>query len=367
MTQITSLRTTFSGTIITPADATYDTARKVYMAAGSPLAILVPATTKDIASAIAFARKNNLPLSVRSGGHSSMGHSTNNGGIVIDMSKFNAVTILNEADGLVRVGSGAVWSEVAKQLKPHSLVISAGDSASVGVGGLTVGGGIGIMVRKYGLAIDQLVGAEVVTADGRVLRASKDENADLFWGIRGGGGNFGIVTHFDFAAHHLRQVFFGPVMYKLDNLKGLLTGWRDTSRQSPRELTTTLVVMPGFGGNPPFGQLLFCYAGDDEVAMKKTLAPFLKIAPVVSQQITKMPYAHALQEAHPPAGLVPSVKDALIEHLDDSFIDIITTIYTNATNKMMFLRSLGGAVNEVPVGETAYAHRNHEALLVCAV
>jgi FAD/FMN-containing dehydrogenase len=366
MTPIKTFFDTFSGAIVTPDDAEYDTARTTYMASGMPKAVFYPRTTSDISMVINYASASQLLLSVRSGGHSGMGHSTNSDGLVIDMKNFSDVTVLDQAEGIVRVGSGAVWGDVAHTLETERLVISAGDTASVGVGGLTLGGGIGIMARKYGLAIDQLVGAEIVTADGRVLKASKDENADLFWAVRGGGGNFGIVTHLDFAAHRLDGVFFGTVVYKLENLKQLLTGWRDATRQSSRDVTTTLVVMPGFGGNPPSALMYYCFAGSDKEANDRALAPFLKIALVISQDVARMPYADALQEAHPPAGVVPAVKDGLINSLSDETIDIITTVYDGATDKMMFLRSLGGAIADHADDDTAFAHRSAEALLVCA-
>jgi FAD/FMN-containing dehydrogenase len=199
-----------------------------------------------------------------------------------------------------------------------------------------------------------------------VLKASKDENADLFWAIRGGGGNFGIATHLDFAAHRLEDVFFGTIAYKLENLKQLLTGWRDATRDSSREVTTTLVVMPGFGGNPPSALMYYCFAGHDKAANDQALAAFLKIAPVINQDVARMPYANALQEAHPPAGVVPIVKDGLIHSLSNETIDIITTVYDGATDKMMFLRSLGGAIADHTDDNTAFAHRSAEALLVCA-
>lgn len=366
MTDIKSSLHSFSGAIVIPDDSTYEAVRSAYMAAGSPSAVLYPRTTEDIAEAIRYTTSHSLPLSIRSGGHSGMGHSTNDGGIIVDMKQFSEVTVLDTAAGTVRVGAGAVWGEVAHALAEEGLVVSAGDTKSVGVGGLTLGGGIGIMVRKYGLAIDQLIGAEIVTADGRALTVSRSEHPDLFWAIRGGGGNFGVVTHFDFAAHRLNNVFFGPVTYKLDDLKSLLTGWRDATRSSPREVTTTLVVMPGFGGAPPAALLSYCFAGDEEEAAKQALAPFFDIAPVISQTVARMPYADALEEAHPPTGVVPAVKDGLIRSLDDNFIDIITTIYNGATDKMMFFRSLGGAVQDHESGETAFAHRDTEALLVCA-
>lgn len=365
MISITSLRNTFSGRIITPEDPDYNQAKTVYMGTGKPLAVVLPTSNQDIAAVINFAKQHDVPFSIRSGGHSGMGHSTNTDGIVLDMQRFNEVHILDSTTGVVRVGSGSRWGAVAQKLADSNLVISAGDTASVGVGGLTLGGGIGIMVRKYGLAIDQLIGAEIVTADGETLTVNKDKNSELFWALRGGGGNFGVVTHFDFAAHPLGQVCFGTVMYKLGDIKTLLAAWRNVTRESPREVTTTLVVMPGFGGNPPSAQMYYCYAGP-EAKGNEALQPFLGIAPVISQNVKAMPYKDALQEAHPPAGVIPSVKDGLIKTFDDQIIDILTTEYTGTTNKMMFVRSMGGAVNDHPANETAYAHRNHEALLVCA-
>lgn len=366
MTSITSLFEPFDGAVVTPDDPDYETERSSYMATGTPKAIVFPKSTEAVAKALKIAAESGVPLSIRSGGHSGMGHSTNEDGIIIDMKHFSDVSVTDRERGIVRVGSGAVWGDVAHQLHDEGLVISAGDTKSVGVGGLTLGGGIGIMVRKYGLAVDQLVGAEVVTADGQVLRASREENAELFWALRGGGGNFGVVTYLDFAAHRLGDVHFGPVAYKLDDLGRLLKGWRDVTRESPREVTTTLVITPGFGGAPPSAMMLYCFAGEDAAANETALAPFLTLAPVVSQDVARMPYANALQEAHPPAGMVPAVKDGLIRTLSDETIDIITTVYIGATDKMMFLRSLGGAIADHADDDTAFSHRDVEVLLVCA-
>ena len=365
MTDITNLKNVFSGAIITPEDTAYTTARVTYTTTGNPAMIVYPNTIEDIKAALEFATDNKLVLSVRSGGHNGLDYSTNDGGMVIDMKAFSNVDVTDKEKSIVRVGSGAVWGEVAEALALHGLVISAGDTSSVGVGGLTLGGGIGIMVRKYGLAIDQLVGAELVTADGRVLQLNEHENAELFWAIRGGGGNFGIITHFDFQASPLSGVHFGTVMYQLTDIRSLLTNWRSVSRDASVDVTTTLVVMPGFGGNPPFAQLFFCFAGEDDAA-HTALEPFLSLAPVTLQQVASMPYKQALQDAHPPAGVVGMVKNGLVQEVNEDIIDILTTTYTNTTNKMMFLRSLGGKMNETEADATAFSHRSCEALLVCA-
>ncbi len=366
MTNITNLKEKFSGTIVTADSANYDTARKTFTASGAPLAIVFPETTDDITAAITFARDNNLLLSVRSGGHNGLDFGTNNKGIVVDMSSFSQVSVIDKEQGIVRIGAGVHWGAAAEALAPYGLAVSAGDTASVGVGGLTLGGGIGIMARKYGLAIDQLIGAELVTADGHVLHLSDTENADLFWAIRGGGGNFGVITYFEFAAHHLASVSFGTIVYQLDSIKTLVANWRDATRMSGVDVTTTLVVMPAFGDTPPSAQLYFCYAGEDDAGANEALRPFLSIAPVVKQNVSRMSYRQALQDAHPPTGVVGIVKNGVIRELDDDFVAMIDAAYTGVAGRMMFLRSLGGKIDEIANDATAFASRDCEALLVTA-
>ncbi|HSW91340.1 MAG TPA: FAD-dependent oxidoreductase, partial [Candidatus Saccharimonadales bacterium] len=184
-----ALKEQFSGTIILPTDDEYDTARVTYAVIDAkPALIARAANQEDVAAAIHFATTHSLQLSIRSGKHSAAGFSTNTGGLVLDLSQLNSIEVLDEKAGLVRLGAGALWGDVANKLGEHSLAISSGDTKSVGVGGLTLGGGIGWMVRKYGYAIDSLVAAEVVLADGSVVHASEEEHSDLFWGLRGGGG-----------------------------------------------------------------------------------------------------------------------------------------------------------------------------------
>src|SRR5829696_6935161 len=189
------------GEVVLPGSPTYDELRKVFNHAGSPAVIIRGQSTDDLVAALRFAREFHLPVSVHSGGHGLSGLATNNGGLVLDLTHFNKVELLDPERGLVRIGAGARWGEVAKALAAHGLTISSGDTNQVGVGGLTLGGGIGWMVRKFGLTIDSLQAAEIVTADGRTLRVSENEHPDLFWALRGGGGNFGVVTSFEFEAH----------------------------------------------------------------------------------------------------------------------------------------------------------------------
>ena len=218
-----------------PGDEAYSAAATVYVRTGSPALVVVPRTAEQVAAAIQQAVSAGLPLSIRSGGHSVQAWGTNDGGLVIDMSAFAGVEVL---DGdRVRVGAGARWGDVASALAAHGLSLTSGDTKSVGVGGLTTGGGIGWMVRNHGLTIDSLVAADIVTADGRALHLTETENADLFWAIRGGGGNFGVLTAFEFVPQRVTTVHAGMIMYAPDDIPACCTaGWTPTAT-GPRSST----------------------------------------------------------------------------------------------------------------------------------
>ena len=229
-----------------PGDDGYDAAARTFFAtgaagAGGP----APRAGRGRGGAGARRARTDLAVSVRSGGHSPLGHSTNTGGMVIDLAHLDAVEILDAERRLVRVGGGATWGRVAAALDPLRLGASppATPPTSASAGSPS-GGGIGWMVRRYGLAIDNLVGARVVTADGRLLTTSEDEHPDLFWALRGGGGNFGVVVDFDFVAQPVGTVHFGTVTYRLDDPADLLARWRDAMRGAPEELSSTLALPP---------------------------------------------------------------------------------------------------------------------------
>src|SRR4249920_73366 len=208
-----ALRRDFGGDIIEPGGAEYESASRSLLASGKPVHVLRPESVEDVQAGVRFAARAGLLLSVRGGGHGFPGFGTNDGGVVIDLSRLANVEIIDNERHLVRIGGGATWGQVAPALARHGLAISSGDTKSVGVGGLTLTGGIGWKVRKYGLALDNVVAAEVVTANGEVVHASARENPELFWAIRGGGGNFGIVTAFEFVAHPTREVFYGNMAF----------------------------------------------------------------------------------------------------------------------------------------------------------
>ena len=229
-----TLRRDFGGGIIEPGSAEYESASRSLLASGNPAHVLRPQSVGDVQAGVRFAARSGLLLSVRGGGHGFPGFGTNDGGVVIDLSKLANVEIIDNERHLVRIGGGATWGQVAAALTPHGLAISSGDTKSVGVGGLTLTGGIGWKVRKYGLALDNVAAAEVVTADGEVVQASAEENPELFWAIRGGGGNFGIVTAFDFAAHPTTDVFFGKIAFAASEAATVIRAGRTTSEPPPR-------------------------------------------------------------------------------------------------------------------------------------
>src|SRR3989454_3707270 len=206
---VARLRQAMSGEVVTPDDAAYDDARKVWNGDidRHPAAIARCATAADVRTALAFARANTYPIAVRSGGHSFPGHSTVDDGIVIDLRQINAVTVDPKTRRAV-VGGGAVWSEVDAATLRHGLVVTGGHVSHTGVAGLTLGGGLGHLMRSIGLTCDNVISAEIVTADGRIVDASLAENGDLFWAIRGGGGNFGIATQFEFQLHPINEPLY---------------------------------------------------------------------------------------------------------------------------------------------------------------
>lgn len=363
------IKTRIAGEVIAPSSPSYDERRRVFNRAGSPAVLVRAQGSEDIAAAIRFAREHHLALSVRSGGHGLSGQATNDGGLVIDLTLLNTVQVLDQERHLVRIGAGARWGDAAKALAPHGLAISSGDTNQVGVGGLTLGGGIGWMVRTYGLTIDSLVAADIVTADGRALRVSADEHPDLFWAIRGGGGNFGVVTSFDFQAHPIREIVGGSVIYDPAEAEPVLTAWAAAMRDAPEELNSTIVLFSGFGPQmPPQIMVLLCYAGDDEARAHEAIQPLLRLGAVQSQDIQKKPYAAMLEDAvSPPPSLKLAGHDGFLRTLSAEAITTLAANYGQPGKPFAQIRALGGAVARVSPEATAFAHRENEALVVVPV
>ncbi|WP_318842850.1 FAD-binding oxidoreductase [Myceligenerans pegani] len=356
-----------AGTVLVPGDAGYDQASSTLFATGRPALVVRPHDPAEVGRAVTYAARKGLALSVRSGGHSPLGHGTNDGGMVLDLTHLDAVEVIDPHRRIVRVGAGATWGQVAAALAPHGLGITAGDTASVGVGGLTLGGGVGWMVRRHGLAVDNLLAARVVTADGRSVTASPEQHAGLFWALRGGGGNFGVVTSFDFAAVPVGDVRFGSITYRPDDPAGLIRGWRDHLRTAPEELSSTLTLMPPFGGRPASVSVLLCDVHDDAGAAERAIEPLLRLGTVTDSAIETRPYADILEDGAHPAGMRVVARNVLVPELDDAVVGDLVAAHRGDRPTVLSLRGLGGAFGRVLPDATAFAHRDAEALVIGAV
>src|SRR5690606_28429421 len=238
-----------------------------------PGLVLRPATAQQVAEAITYARSQDVPLAVRSGGHGISGRSTNDGGIVVDVGALDKVEVLDRERRLVRVGAGARWGDVARALSPHGLAISSGDYGDVGVGGLATAGGQGFLARSYGLTLDHVVGAEVALADGRIVRADAGQHPDLFWGLRGAGGNLGVVTAFELEAAELSDVVFAVFVHDASDTATLLDRWGRAVQSSPWMLRPFLTMFRGGQGYEALVQTIAVWAGDDTDQAVAALEP----------------------------------------------------------------------------------------------
>jgi FAD/FMN-containing dehydrogenase len=362
-----TLRQSFGGRIIEPGASEYDAARRSVFATGSPAYVLRPTSVHDVRTAVAFAAEAGLALAVRGGGHGFQGFGTNDGGVVIDLRDLAEVEVDDAERRLVRIGGGATWGHVADVLRAHGLAISSGDTRSVGVGGLTLSGGIGWKVRKYGLALDSLVGAEVVTASGRVVHATADHHDDLFWALRGGGGNFGVVTAFEFEAQDTTDVFHGRVTFPAGEADAVLQGWAEYLRTAPEDLTSLVnLANPMAGGPQAPVEIHVTVDSDDPGRAAGALDPIRRLGTVLQDTVALTPYADILVEGLvPPPGLRFLSRSAFVEKESvPEVLHLLAEVSSATGTPVIGLRSLGGAVARVPDDATAYAHRQAELLVV---
>jgi FAD/FMN-containing dehydrogenase len=361
-----TLRRDFGGDIIEPGGAEYESASRTLLASAKPAHVLRPGSAGDVQAGVRLAASTGLLLSVRGGGHGFPGFGTNDGGVVIDLSQLANVEIIDKERRFVRIGGGATWGQVAAALAPHGLAISSGDTKSVGVGGLTLTGGIGWKVRKHGLALDNVVAAEVVTANGDVVRASAAENPELFWAIRGGGGNFGIVTAFDFAAHPTTDVFFGKVAFAPSEAATVIQGWADYLRTAPDELTSTADFANPFSGPEAPVEIYVAFDGDDPELAARAIDPIRRLGTVLDDDVALERYADTLADGtSPPPGLQFALRSAFAGRESvPEVLQILAEVRASERSPFIAVRSVGGAVSRVPDDTTAYAHRQAELLVV---
>jgi FAD/FMN-containing dehydrogenase len=348
---------------IRPGDPSYQALRHVYTATGSPAQILRPRSDHDVPAALTHAREHGGPLAIRSGGHGISSRATNDGGVVIDLGLLNRVERLEGRR--VRIGAGARWGQVARALRPWSLAISSGDSGDVGVGGLATSGGIGLLGRQFGLTIDHLVAADVVTADGHLRRASLQENPDLFWALRGAGANVGVVTAFEFDAAELDLVGYASLGYAPADLPEFLDAWAALLDRAPREVSAFLYLL---GGPQPFAQATVVYAGSDTNAAARAIEPFGTLPGSLGMRAQLTPYASIVPASGAPhAGQQrASTRNGLFGELATPVGQQVTDGLRSGAFGMVQVRSLGGTINDVPSDATAFAHR-HQTFQLTAV
>ncbi len=364
-TAIAALEAGLSGRLVRPGDADYDAARTlIYGGFDKRPALIVQArTAADVAAAVNAARTAGLALAVRSGGHSAAGHSLNEGGLVIDLRDMSHI-VIDAAARTATVEAGATAAAVSAAATAEGLVVGFGDTGTVGVSGITLGGGVGFLVRKWGLTIDSLLGAEIVTADGRLRRASATEEPDLFWALRGGGGNFGVVTSFTFALQEL-PAFTGGLLC-LPATVGTIAGFAAAAEAAPDELSTIASVMPA----PPLpflpealhGRLVIlaflAYAGPDAAATA-AIAPFRALATPYADFVKPGPYMQMYPpedgDYHPTAVAHTMFMDTIGTREATTIIDTLTA--SSAVFRVVQFRVLGGAAARIAPDATAYAHR----------
>jgi FAD/FMN-containing dehydrogenase len=370
---IPALRASFDGQVITPGDATYEQLRAVFYRAFDrrPSAIVQVGDADDVARVVSVARDTGIELAVRSGGHSVAGHSTSDGGIVIDLSRMRALDI-DVARRTAWAETGLTAGEYTTATGAHGLATGFGDTASVGIGGITLGGGVGYLVRRHGLTIDDVLAADVVTADGRIVRTDAEQHPDLFWAIRGGGGNFGVVTRFQYRLHEVDTIVGGMLM--LPATPELLTRFMAEAEAAPDELTTicNLMVAPPMPLVPAehHGRLimlvLLAYTGPVD-AGELVIAPFRALAtPLVdSVQPMRYPALYEMMEGGPESVAQEQARSMFVDHLDDRRAEAILEHLRTSTAPMAVaqLRVLGGAMARVPVEATAFAHRRRRIMI----
>lgn len=363
---VSALRTRFAGQVVAPGDPGYDDARALFYGGHDPrpAVIVRPSGPAEVADVIALARETGLDLSVRCGGHSAAGHSVVDGGIVLDLAHLRAIAV-DAGERTVWAQAGLTAGDVTAAVAEHGLAVGFGDTGTVGIGGITTGGGVGYLSRTHGLTIDNVLAAEVVTADGRILQVDADHHPDLFWAIRGGGGNVGVVTRFQYRLHELPGVVGGLILFPAT--PEVVHGFLREAAAGPEELSVIVNVMPA----PPMpfipadrhGSLvvlgLVCYAGPADDG-EKALAPIRALAEPIADLVRPIAYPEMFlsdedDDHHPTA----TVRTLFADELDLGRIARVVERLRTAPAPMRVtqFRPLGGAISRVADDATAYAHR----------
>jgi hypothetical protein len=358
-----------NGDLIRPGDAAYHTARRVWngMIDKYPSMIVYCKDEYDVINSVKFARTNDLLVAVRSGGHNVAGNSVCDNGMVIDLSRMKETNI-DRTSGTVAAEAGLTLGDLDTATQTHGLAVPVGIVSKTGLAGLTLGGGIGWLMRKYGLTCDNLFSAKIVTADGQILSTNAKENSELFWGIRGGGGNFGVVTEFEFRLHPVDQVIGGMIFYPATAAEGVLRFYRDYIKTIPDDLTTMLAFIPAppplLSGpvlKTPLVAVHVCYAGPIDTG-EKILAPLRKFGQPLKDMIKIMPYIEmqCMLDAGAPPGLQNYWKSSYLSKIDDNVMKIIIEYFQRVPSPLtqIHIQHMQGAVSRMGEHDTAFSHRN---------
>ena len=378
---IRELENGLTGSVVGPGDPNYETARRVWNHTidKRPALVVRAASTDDVARTVRFARSEGRPVAIRGGAHSVAGFSTCDDGIVLDLSQLNDVEV-NEKSRRAFAGGGTRWRDFDAATQQHGLATTGGLVSSTGIGGLTLGGGFGHLVRKYGLTCDNLRSADVVAADGSVVHASESQNPELFWALRGGGGNFGVVTGFELDLHPVGPVVLGGlIFYPGDQASHVINGWRDQVDTMPDELSTFISLatappapfIPDNWHNRKVAIVVACWAGDPADG-EDVVQPLRSLGTPITDLLGPLPYLDLQQLVDPiwEAGAGNYYTSAFLDGLPDDAIQTLTDFHQSSADlpvlAELHIHHFGGAVARVPPESTAFTDRSSPFLLNCA-
>jgi FAD/FMN-containing dehydrogenase len=360
--RVEAFSASLSGAVIQPGEERYETARRVHngLIDKRPALIARCRGTADVSAAVRFARQTGLEISIRGGGHSIAGRSVTEGGLMIDLAEMKGMYVDPNARTM-RAQGGVIWSEFNRETAVHGLAVTGGAISTTGIAGLTLGGGLGWLMGIHGLAADNLLSVELVNADGALLNVTAESDPDLFWALRGGGGNFGVATSFEYRLHPLGEVVGGLIAHPFEAARDVLRFYREFTQSVPDELTVFggLVYAPG-SSDLRLAALVVCHAGPAEQA-QKDLAPLREFGQPLMVELGPMPYAvmNTLLDDGFPRGALNYWKSSFVESLDDELIDLAIERFETTPSPLnaILFEHFHGAVTRVGVNDTAVPHR----------
>jgi FAD/FMN-containing dehydrogenase len=357
------LEKVLSGPVLAPGDPGYDEARRIHngLIDRHPAVIARCMHTADVADAVNFGRSEGLEISVRGGGHNVTGRAVTNGGLMIDLALMKGIHV-DPTRRAARAQAGVLVGEYDRATAAFGLATPSGVVSSTGIAGLTLGGGIAWLMGKYGMAVDNLLSAEVVLASGEIVTASEDTDPDLFWALRGGGGNFGVVTSFEYRTYPLASVVGGPVLHPLAAAAALFSFYREFAADLPDELSTQAVFLPApDGSGEKLCGIALCHAGDDPERAEADLRPLRQFGSPIADMVERMPYpaVNTGVDWLSPAGALSYWKSAFFSELSDPAVEVMTRAFARAPSELcaLVIEDFHGAVTRVAPTATAYPHR----------